>query len=187
MKNKVLVQVIVVCIMHSFLNLNAQTDSCFQGRPIYHFAPPENWTNDPNGLVYVDGIYHLFYQHNPFGMNWGHMSWGHATSKDLLHWQHLPVAIPEDSVMIFSGSTVCDSLNTSGLGDEDGCLVAIYTAHRNGLQTQHIAYSNDLGNTWVKYHGNPVLNRNVADFRDPKVFWYAPHRKWIMAKIFMRE
>ena len=158
----------------------ADLNDCFGGRPIYHFTPEKHWTNDPNGLLYVDGLYHLFYQHNPFGDTWGHMSWGHAVSRDLLTWQHLPVAIPEDSVMIFSGSAVNDSLNTCGLGDQDGCLVAIYTAHRSGHQAQAIATSIDDGLTWTQYSGNPVIDRNMADFRDPKVFWYAPEGKWVM-------
>lgn len=158
----------------------ADENACFSGRPTYHFAPPQNWTNDPNGLFYAHGLYHLFYQHNPFGDTWGHMSWGHAVSRDLLNWQHWPVAIPEDSAMIFSGSAVYDSLNTSGLGETNGCLVAIYTAHRSGHQAQAIAYSTDGGRAWTKYAGNPVIDRNMADFRDPKVFWYEPQQKWVM-------
>ena len=95
---------------------------CFSGHPVYHFSPPQNCINDPNGLIFYQSRYHLFYQHNPFGDTWGHMSWGHAVSGDLLHWTHLTLAIPEDSVMIFSGSAVYDSLNSSGLG---GPLVAV--------------------------------------------------------------
>jgi len=148
-------------------------------RPQFHFSPPRNWTNDPNGAVYYRGEYHLFYQHNPFGDVWGHMSWGHAVSKDLFHWQHLPVALAEENgVMIFSGSVVVDP-NTSGLcvGSPD-CLVAIYTAHTPELQAQHIAVSNDRGRTWKKYSGNPVIDLGMKDFRDPKVFRYAG--KWLM-------
>ncbi|HEY3741891.1 MAG TPA: levanase, partial [Bryobacteraceae bacterium] len=119
-------------------------------RPQFHFSPAKNWTNDPNGLVYYKGEYHIFYQHNPFGDKWGHMSWGHAVSRDLVHWQHLPVALAEENgVMIFSGSVVVDP-NTSGLcvGSPD-CMVAIYTGHTATNQSQHIAVSNDRGRTWT--------------------------------------
>lgn len=151
-------------------------------RPQYHFTPAENWMNDPNGLVYYNGDYHLFYQYNPFGDTWGHMSWGHAVSRDLMHWEELPVALPEeDGVMIFSGSAVVDWNNTSGFGTEDNPpMVAIYTgAHAEG-QDQRIAYSTDSGRTWTKYEGNPVLDLGLSDFRDPKVFWYEPEEKWVM-------
>lgn len=140
--------------------------------------------NDPNGLVFYDGEYHLFYQHNPEGIRWGHMSWGHAVSPDLVHWEHLPVALPEtDSMMVFSGSAVVDWNNTSGFGTREAPpMVAIYTAHytQRRLQNQYIAYSNDRGRTWMPYEGNPVLDIGMEDFRDPKVFWYAPEEKWIM-------
>ena len=127
-------------------------------RPQVHFSPRENWTNDPNGLVYFEGEYHLFFQYNPLGDEWGHMSWGHAVSRDLLHWQQLPVAIPEGGgVMIFTGSTVVDERNTSGFcQNAKPCMVAIYTGHtpasgsRPALQTQNLAYSNDRGRTWTK-------------------------------------
>ena len=145
----------------------------------YHFTPPRNWTNDPNGLVYYKGEYHLFYQYNPFGTKWGHMSWGHAVSPDLLHWRDLPVALQEeDGVMVFSGSAVVDEHNSSGLcrnrdSSDRSCLVAIYTGHTATRQTQNIASSNDRGRTWMKYKGNPVLDLGLKDFRDPKVMWYA--------------
>ncbi|MCB1134593.1 MAG: glycoside hydrolase family 32 protein, partial [Verrucomicrobiae bacterium] len=118
----------------------------------------------------------------PFGDKWGHMSWGHAVSRDLLTWEHLPVAIPEkDGVMAFSGSAVVDHRNTSGFGsDGKPPMVAIYTGHREGRQDQRLAYSTDKGRTWTMYEGNPVLDENMADFRDPKVFWHEPSRKWIM-------
>ena len=155
-----------------------------QYRPQYHFTPAVNWMNDPNGLVWFDGEYHLFYQYNPFGTRWGHMSWGHAVSPDMLRWEHLPVAIPEtDSVMAFSGSAVVDWNNTSGFGTEENPpLVAIYTGHyrERRLQAQYIAWSADRGRTWTPYEGNPVLDAGMADFRDPKVFWYAPEEKWVM-------
>jgi fructan beta-fructosidase len=158
-------------------------------RPQFHFSPNKNWTNDPNGLVYFDGEYHLFFQYNPFGDLWGHMSWGHAVSRDLLHWQELPVALPEENgVMIFTGSTVVDERNSSGFCQGGRpCLVAVYTGHtpehggKPALQTQNIAYSNDRGRTWTKFAGNPVLNLNMSDFRDPKVFWSEQGKHWVMA------
>ncbi|MEJ1115880.1 GH32 C-terminal domain-containing protein [Paenarthrobacter sp. CCNWLY172] len=149
-------------------------------RPAYHYTPAKNWMNDPNGMVFHKGVYHLFYQHNPSGNTWGNMSWGHATSKDLVHWQEQPLALPTDAQEdVFSGSIVVDKDNTTGFGTkENPALVAIYTSaykeaspHR-GLQAQSLAYSLDDGQTWTKYSGNPVLNRNSANFRDPKVFWY---------------
>jgi fructan beta-fructosidase len=152
-------------------------------RPQYHFSPPVNWMNDPNGLVYLDGEYHLFYQYNPLGNDWGHMSWGHAVSRDLVHWENLPVALHEEhGIMIFSGSAVVDSSNSSGLGTpENPPLVAIYTGHTERLQTQNIAFSVDRGGTWKKYEGNPVLDIGKKDFRDPKVFRHGPTGRWIMA------
>ncbi|MFL6447644.1 MAG: glycoside hydrolase family 32 protein [Bryobacteraceae bacterium] len=158
-------------------------------RPQYHFSPQKNWTNDPNGPVYFEGEYHLFFQYNPFGDVWGHMSWGHAVSPDLVHWKELPVALAEEGgVMIFTGTTVVDRHNSSGFCQgAKPCLVAIYTGHTpaNGtakaLQTQNLAFSNDRGNTWTKYQGNPVLNLNMSDFRDPDVFWSESAKRWIMA------
>ena len=151
-------------------------------RPQYHFTPPINWMNDPNGLVYYDGEYHLFYQHNPHGNAWGHMSWGHAVSSDVVHWKHLPIALHEEyGVMIFSGCCVVDWKNTSGFGlGGKPPLVAVYTGHGYGKQTQDLAYSNDRGRTWTKYKHNPVIDKNESDFRDPKVFWHEPTRKWVM-------
>ena len=153
-------------------------------RPQFHFTPATNWMNDPNGLVFFEGEYHLFYQFNPAGDKWGHMSWGHAISRDLLHWEHLPVALQEeDGVMIFSGSAVVDWKNTSGFGKAGKPpLVAIYTGHytTKPLQNQHIAYSTDRGRTWTKFAGNPVLDINEKDFRDPKVFWHEPTQRWVM-------
>ncbi len=151
-------------------------------RSQFHFSPELNWMNDPNGLVYFDGEYHLFYQHNPHGNGWGHMSWGHAVSLDLVHWEHLPIALHEEyGVMAFSGSCVVDWNNTSGFGvDGEPPLVAIYTGHQSGRQTQDIAYSTDRCRHWTKYVGNPVLDIGEADFRDPKVFWHADTERWIM-------
>lgn len=162
-------------------------------RPQVHFSPKEHWTNDPNGLVYFQGEYHLFYQYNPFGDGWGHMSWGHAVSKDLLHWQELPVAIPEsDGVMIFTGSIVVDHGNTSGLcAPNTECLVAVYTGSSHPasgpLQNQNLAYSRDNGRTWTRYAGNPVLDLHMADFRDPSVSWNAKEHKWLMAVSLPKE
>lgn len=154
-------------------------------RPQFHYSPAQNWMNDPNGLVYYNGQYHLFYQYNPSGSTWGNMSWGHAVSPDLTHWTELPVAIPQDDAdMIFSGSAVVDTNNTAGFGSPGNpALVAIYTAANKttGNQSQALAYSTDGGQTFTKYAGNPVLDIGSNNFRDPKVFWYAPGNEWIMA------
>jgi fructan beta-fructosidase len=156
-----------------------------QFRPACHFSPQKNWCNDPNGMVYYAGEYHLFYQYNPQGTKWGNMSWGHAVSTDLTTWKHLPVALyPDNLGDIFSGSAVVDENNTAGLqtGNEK-TLLAFYTCNKDGQgQTQALAYSTDKGRNWTKYAQNPVLRPegNKPDFRDPKVFWYAPQSKWIM-------
>jgi len=154
-------------------------------RPQFHFTPAKNWMNDPNGLVYYKGEYHLFYQHNPFGDTWGHMSWGHAVSRDLVHWEHLPVAIPEEgSEAIFSGSAVVDHRNTTGFGTRrNPAMVAIYTSAYPDDQEQSLAYSTDRGRTWTKYAGNPVLDDADREFRDPKVFWYEPADEWRMVVV----
>ena len=151
-------------------------------RPLYHHTPAYGWMNDPNGLVYKDGEYHLYYQHNPYGSMWGNMHWGHSVSRDLVHWEAQPVALDRDTLgQIFSGSAVVDSLNTAGFGA--GAIVAFYTSasDKNG-QIQCLAYSNDNGRTFTKYEQNPVLVPfdGLRDFRDPKVFWYAPDKKWVM-------
>jgi fructan beta-fructosidase len=166
----------------------AQTRYSELYRPQYHFTPPQNFMNDANGMVYFRGEYHLFYQHNPFGDVWGHMSWGHAVSPDMVHWKNLPVAIAEHKdFMIFSGSSVVDEHNVSGLCGNDPCLVAIYTAHKEGWQRQNLAYSLNRGRTWKDYSGNPVVDEKKPDFRDPKVFWYAPQKKWVLATVFADE
>jgi sucrose-6-phosphate hydrolase SacC (GH32 family) len=153
-------------------------------RPQSHFTPARNWMNDPNGLVFHNGKYHLFYQHNPQGNIWGNMSWGHATSTDLFQWEHLPVAITFDETFgIFSGSAVVDYKNSSGFGSlANPPMVAIYTAHHHDKsgQSQHIAYSLDEGLTWVKYEGNPVLDLGMKDFRDPKVSYETATDTWLM-------
>jgi fructan beta-fructosidase len=147
-------------------------------RPQLHFSPPQNWINDPNGLIFYEGEYHLFFQHNPFGMEWGNMSWGHAVSRDLLHWENLPVALsPNEHGQIWSGSVVDDKDNTSGLVPGGG-LVAVFTYQP---QTQGIAYSLDDGRTWTHYQDNPVLPALEKDFRDPKVFWHEETSHWVMA------
>ncbi len=160
-------------------------------RPQFHFTPVDTWMNDPNGMVFYEGEYHLFYQNNPFGNRWGHMSWGHAVSRDLVKWEHLPLALAEeDGVMIFSGSAVVDWKNSSGFGKEGRPpLVAIYTGHhtKKPLQNQQIAYSNDKGRTWTKYIHNPVLDLNMADFRDPKVMWHEPTSRWVMTVALPKE
>lgn len=166
------------------LTLFAASDDPF--RPVYHFTPEKNWMNDPNGLVYYQGEYHLFYQYNPFGNKWGHMSWGHAVSRDLLRWEPLPVALPEENgIMIFSGSAVVDEGNTSGFCTGRDCLVAIYTGHTSERQHQNLAWSTDRGRTWTKYSGNPVLDVGMKDFRDPKVIRYG--KGWVMVVALPRE
>ncbi len=160
-------------------------------RPQIHFSPKAHWINDPNGMVFYKGTYHLFYQYYPDSTVWGPMHWGHATSKDMVRWQEQPVALYPDSLgYIFSGSAVVDVANTSGFGKNGQVpLVAIFTHHNPKLeksdpthvQQQSIAYSLDEGKTWTKYAGNPVLpNPGITDFRDPKVRWYEPQKKWIM-------
>lgn len=160
-------------------------------RPQIHFSPKANWVNDPNGMVYHKGIYHLFFQYYPDSTVWGPMHWGHATSQDLVNWKEGPIALYPDSLgYIFSGSAVVDKNNTSGLGKNGKApLIAIFTHHdpvgeskkRNDFQYQSIAFSNDDGKTWTKYASNPVLvNPGITDFRDPKVMWYEPQKKWIM-------
>jgi fructan beta-fructosidase len=142
-------------------------------RPQYHFSPPANWLNDPNGLVYYQGEYHLLYQYHPDSPVWGPMHWGHAVSRDLVNWQHLPIALyPDEYGLIYSGSAVIDRDNSAGFGKE--AMVAIFTHHQEGHESQSLAYSTDRGRTWTKYPGNPVLlpPESQHDFRDPKVFWY---------------
>ena len=163
-------------------------------RPQFHFTPQEKWMNDPNGLVYNEGVYHLFYQYYPDDIVWGPMHWGHAISKDMVHWQHKPIALyPDELGLIFSGSAVVDKNNTSGFGTDGKIpLVAIYTYHlmegeqsgRDDFQTQGIAYSLDNGDSWAKYEGNPVIgNDGIRDFRDPKVFWHDASEAWILVLV----
>ena len=154
-------------------------------RPQFHFTPKYNWTNDPNGLVYYEGEYHLFFQHNPTGITWGNMTWGHAISTDLVHWTQLKHALhPDELGTIFSGSAVVDWHNSAGfqIGDEKALVVFYTSAGKEPVPfTQSIAYSNDRGRTWTKHENNPVIGHIRAQNRDPKVFWHAPSEQWIMA------
>ncbi len=161
-----------------------------QWRPILHYTPEKNWINDPNGLVFFEGEYHLFYQYNPHGSTWGHMSWGHAVSPDLINWTELPVAIPEQEFMIFSGCAIVDWDNTSELGDgKKPPLLAYFTAHFDveERQTQCLAYSHDNGRSWQMYDENPLINVDKAHHRDPNVFWHEPSQAWIMIVALPRE
>lgn len=166
----------------------AGQDSMYKetNRPQVHYTQRRGWNNDPNGLLYYDGEYHLFYQHNPYEREWENMHWGHAVSTDLIHWEELPDALfPDEHGTMFSGSAVIDYENTSGFGKKGTpAMVAIYTADNPEKQIQCIAYSLDKGRTWTKYDGNPVIDSkakwNSKDTRDPKVFWHKPSNKWVM-------
>jgi len=160
-------------------------------RPSFHFTPKKNWMNDPNGMFYLKGTYHLYFQYHPESNVWGPMHWGHATSKDLIHWDEQPIALYPDALgTIFSGSTVVDHNNTSGFGKAGKTpIIAIYTNHdaeaekrgSQSFQTQSIAYSLDEGYTWTKYTENPIIeNPGLRDFRDPKVIWYEKEQKWVL-------
>lgn len=167
----------------------AGQDSLYResNRPQVHYTQRRGWNNDPNGLLYYDGEYHLFYQHNPYEREWENMHWGHAVSRDLIHWTELQEALyPDEHGTMFSGSAVIDYKNTSGFGKEGvPPMVAIYTAASSDRQVQCIAYSLDKGRTWTKYAENPVIDSkdkwNSVDTRDPKVFWFEPIKKWVMA------
>ncbi|MDB5241988.1 MAG: glycoside hydrolase family protein [Spirosoma sp.] len=190
---KIFISLAVLASMgqNTFGQANLSNAKPEQYRPQFHFTPKAHWMNDPNGMVYFKGTYHLFFQYHPTGTTWGPMHWGHTTSKDMVHWQEQPIALYPDSLgMIFSGSAVVDRDNTSGFGKNGQTpLVAIFTHHNARLekektgkfQYQSLAYSLDEGKTWTKYAGNPVLpNPGITDFRDPKVRWYEPRKKWIM-------
>lgn len=152
-------------------------------RPVYHHTPAYGWMNDPNGMFYKDGVYHLYFQWNPYGSVWANMHWGHSTSTDLMHWKFEGSAIVPDAWgAIFSGSCVVDHNNTAGFGKD--AVIAFYTSAKaspwGDVQSQSMAYSLDNGKTFVKYEGNPILTSSEKDFRDPKVFWYAPGKHWVM-------
>ncbi len=171
-------------------NISTEQPSSRNGdffRPLYHHTPENGWMNDPNGMFYdaESGLWHLYYQYNPYGSMWGNMHWAHSVSKDLVTWEHLPIAIMPTAIgTIFSGSCVIDTKNTAGFGEK--AIVAIYTAEGQS-QTQNIAYSLDGGTTFTHYSGNPVLTDTIADFRDPKVFWYQPAKQWIMTLACQQE
>lgn len=192
MRNIFLIIQLFLVFQYSFAQKKPVSNFSEQYRPQFHFSPPAHWMNDPNGLVYYAGEYHLFYQYYPDSTVWGPMHWGHAVSKDLFHWQHLPVALyPDQNGYIFSGSVVVDKKNTSRLGTrQNPAMIAVFTYHdpqkekmgRKDYQSQGLAYSLDKGRTWIKYKNNPVLNNpGVKDFRDPKVSWYENEQKWIMS------
>lgn len=194
-------QLLVFFLLCSCVNRVEKSSEVVEGevyqeknRPQFHFSPPYGWMNDPNGLVYNDGVYHLFYQYYPNAIVWGPMHWGHAVSSDLINWENKPIALyPDENGFIFSGSAVIDKNNTSGFGADGKIpLVAIFTYHdmdgeksgRSDFQTQGIAFSLDNGDTWKKYDGNPVIgNINTRDLRDPKVFWHEETESWIMALV----
>lgn len=184
---------IMLCFLASPILAQSDQQETPQWRPIYHFTPEKNWTNDPNGLIYLNGVYHLYNQQNPFENKWGHMSWGHATSQDLIHWAHHPIAIPEkidkDTTWIFSGCAVWDKDNTSGFCNNGGCIVAVYTADQPNLkkESQFIAYSNDRGMTYTNYEKNPVIDLQKRDFRDPNVIWLPKENKWLMTVALPHE
>ena len=182
-------------VVNPVTNLNGgdTTVASVSYRPLFHYTPTTNWINDPNGLVYYNGSYHLFSQYNPLGYVWGNMNWDQALSSDLFSWQETGVAISEittdtETSMIFSGSAVVDNLNTTGFATQTGQvpLVAVYTVNNTGAggnaisQTQCISYSLDQGQTWTAYTKNPVLDIGSTQFRDPKVFWYTPTQTWVM-------
>lgn len=192
MKNIIILHFILVGILAACISPNSkEKNSVERYRPQVHFSPDSMWMNNPNGMVFYKGEYHLFYQYNPDSMKWGNMHWGHAVSDDLIHWAQLPIALYPDSLgNILSGSVVIDWKNTSGLGSElNPPMVAVFTYQNsilekegsNQFQTQGIAFSNDSGRTWEKYAQNPVINNfGMKDFRDPKVFWDDETEKWIM-------
>lgn len=194
-----------LCVLSSCAQMNTETAMNNKSenqdvysemyRPQFHFSPPSHWMNDPNGLLYENGVYHLFYQHYPEDIVWGPMHWGHAISKDLVHWENRPIALyPDEHGYIFSGSAVFDKNNSSGLGtDENPPLIAIFTYHHpekaklgtDDHQTQGIAYSLDHGENWTMYKDNPVIKNEdkIRDFRDPKVFWHEESSSWIMCLV----
>ncbi|RQO72719.1 glycoside hydrolase [Pedobacter sp. KBW01] len=188
-RTKYILLLVIACAMNTFAQ-----QATPQWRPNYHFTAPANWLNDPNGLIYLNGEYHLYYQYNPFENKWGHMSWGHAKSKDLVRWENLSVAIPEKitkdtTTMIFSGSAVLDKQNVSGLGKGKAPILAFYTADlpKQRNESQYMAYSNDGGLTFTNYAKNPIIDLNKKDFRDPNVWWHEASKQWIMTVAMVDE
>ena len=171
-----------ICWGSIYLSNTFDTSNYDDYRPAYHHSPPYGWMNDPNGMIYKDGEYHLYYQYNPYGSRWGNLHWGHSVSQDLIHWKQLSPVLSRDTLgHIFSGSTVIDKHNTAGYGKN--ALIAFYTSASDKYgQIQCMAFSTDNGYTFTKYEGNPILTPfdGLRDFRDPKVFWYEPDKKWIM-------
>lgn len=198
-KNVILSLILCGLSLGSYTNLQAQTQPYHESsRPQFHFSPPAHWMNDPNGMVYYEGEYHLFYQYYPNDIVWGPMHWAHAVSKDLVYWKNLPIALYPDSLgYIFSGSAIVDWKNTSGFGKNGKApLVAMFTHHnpevekKGGIdvEKQSIAYSNDNGRTWTKYAGNPVIpNPGIRDFRDTKVFWHEKTKQWMVVLAAQKE
>ena len=192
MQNKIVFMLLCILLTHSMVKAQVKNaEGGEQYRPQIHFTPRVHWMNDPNGMVFYKGVYHLFFQYYPDASVWGPMHWGHVTSMDLMHWVEQPIALYPDSLgFIFSGSVVVDKNNTTGFGKDGNVpLVAIFTHHnmvgekakRNDFQNQSIAYSLDEGKTWIKFANNPVLrNPGIVDFRDPKVMWYEAQKKWVM-------
>ena len=167
-----------VCWKEMKLSDSFDTTNTEKYRPMYHHTPQYGWMNDPNGMFYKDGVWHLYYQFNPYGSQWENMTWGHSSSKDLIHWEAQPTAIEPDALGdIFSGSAIVDKDNTAGFGA--GAIIAMYTSAGKN-QTQSIAYSTDGGKTFTKYAGNPVITYPAPDFRDPKVFWHEGTKRWIV-------
>jgi len=187
-KTTIFLLVSLVCVMASCTRQPAHHPTDEPYRSVYHHSPSQNWMNDPNGMFYdeVAQVWHLYYQHNPFGTTWGPMHWGHATSTDLIHWEPQPIALSPDSLgTIFSGSIVIDRENTAGFGEN--AIVAVFTQSEICGQHQSIAYSLDGGMTFTKYEGNPVLRGDVSDFRDPKVCWDAQSQRWLMTLACQQE
>lgn len=167
-----------ICLHDIRLADTFDTTNCEKYRPEYHHTPIYGWMNDPNGMFYKDGLWHLYYQYNPYGSMWGNMHWGHSVSKDLINWQHKPfVLVPDANGTVFSGSCVVDYNNTAGFGP--GAIIALYTS-ANEVQSQSLAYSLDNGETFHVYEGNPILTAEIPDFRDPNMFWHEATQRWIL-------
>lgn len=167
-----------ICLHDIRLADTFDTANCEKYRPEYHHTPIYGWMNDPNGMFYKDGLWHLYYQYNPYGSMWGNMHWGHSVSKDLINWQHKPfVLVPDANGTVFSGSCVVDYNNTAGFGP--GAIIALYTS-ANEVQSQSLAYSLDNGETFHVYEGNPILTAEIPDFRDPNMFWHEATQRWIL-------